>query len=299
MKLIDKVFPEVTPDYLSRGVKVPYKLRRFDRGDDRYYHIISRNKIKESYISITSLCSKVLPITEGLKRYIGNMGYEGSQKDMAIRAARGSLYHIESMRPILKKGYSFTKLETTFKESLPYWARDYADEWLEEFKRDLMCWFLFLKERVRKIYAVETPLRCKKWGYATTIDMRAEVKFGRRYVDSIVDLKSGKKGFFEPHVLQLHGCREAWNENFPNLKATHIFNFAPVDYRKSVTYKLENQTEKMIGEFDGIPEWEYWFRLAKARGIIKPPSKYDVVWGEFDDISKFDPENHSFTYSLK
>ena len=129
--------------------------------------------------------------------------------------------------------------------------------------------------------------------------MVAEIKFGQKYVNAIVDLKSGKKGFFDAHILQLHGCREAWNENFPKIPVTHIFNFAPVDYRAKVNYKLENQTKNMIGMCDGIPEWEYWFKLAKARNIIRPPSKYDVVWGEFDKIENFDPENHSFTYKLK
>ena len=294
---------KVEPDYVAPEIKVPYTLRRFDRGDDRYYHTVSRGKIKNSYISITSLCSKVLPIGEGLKRYIGNLGWEGSQKHMSMLAERGTVYHIEALRPFKENGkYSFREFEKRLPKLLPYWCRDYAEEWAEGLKRDLLCWFLFCRDRVVKVHAIELSLKSDKWGFATTIDFVADIKFNKKIVRAIVDLKSGKKGFFPAHQLQLKGCREAWNEAFPKLPVTHLFNFAPVDYRKEVNYKLENQTTAMTGKVsygkETLTEWELHLLQAKAQGLVRPPRKFDAVLGAFKGFENFDPKQHSFTYNF-
>ena len=100
IKQLDDIFIQTEPDYIDPRFKLPYRLRRFDRGEHRYYHLFKDKKISSSYISITSLCAAVLPASEGLYRYYGNKGYEGAKEHAQLRAARGTFYHEASLAPI-------------------------------------------------------------------------------------------------------------------------------------------------------------------------------------------------------
>ncbi len=294
-EMLDIIFPEVEADFNLLEPK--YHLRRYDRGDSRYYYLNGKG-----YISNTSLASQVLPTTEGLKRYLGSKGYEGAQIDMAQKSVYGTIYHMECLRALKENRYSFKEFEGRFFAAVPFWCQEKAVEWIEPMKKDLMCFFVFAKEKIRKVYAIEVPLKSDKWGVAGQGDLVCDIEFNRKEVLSIVDMKSGKKGFFEAHELQLKLLRDEWNETYPELPVTHLFNFAPVAYKDSSnpTYKLENQTNKLTSsaKFGGIEIqlWELYLLQAQAKGLVRPPEKYNFIWGEFEGIENFDPEKHSFTF---
>ena len=87
-------------------------------------------------------------------------------------------------------------------------------------------------------------------------------------VKGIIDLKSGKKGFYDSHVIQLNMYRKLWNENFPSIPIHHIYNWAPKDWREDVGYSFVSHTDKWIGKLmDPIIEMN---RIRVENDNVKP-----------------------------
>jgi hypothetical protein len=180
---LDLLFPKVGADWLHPDIKQKYQLRRYDRATNRYYYLESRGKLKKSYISNTSVTSQILPTGKGLKHFIGNLGTEGAEKYMNERAVYGTIYHQEALRPLMEGGsFNFADFEKRFPSMIPEWTRHKHSEWVETMKRDLMSFFLFVKERVVKVHAVEIPLKSDFWQIAGTADLVADIVFNRKPV---------------------------------------------------------------------------------------------------------------------
>jgi hypothetical protein len=66
-------------------------------------------------------------------------------------------------------------------------------------------------------------------------------------VIALIDFKSGRKGFHDDNVLQLHALREQWNIEQPDLPIDVIANYGCKDYRlpigKSEPYNYKDQSK--------------------------------------------------------
>jgi hypothetical protein len=62
-------------------------------------------------------------------------------------------------------------------------------------------------------------------------------------VIAIVDFKSGRKGFWESHEIQLKAYQWMVDENYPDLKVEKVFNWSPKDWKSKPTYTLTRQTD--------------------------------------------------------
>ena len=47
-----------------------------------------------------------------------------------------------------------------------------------------------------------------------------------------------------------------------------------------------------------LSEWELYLLIAKVKGLTRSPGKFETVWGEFTDVSTFEPEDHSLIYNF-
>lgn len=165
------------------------------------------------------------------------------------------------------------------REQLPTSFIDYADS----LKRDVLSFAAFITEYDVKPYAVEIALFSKQFGYAGMIDLVASIrkyprseerkarekvaaeaakakdddkkleKLGEKLAEinrkaeerevAIIDFKSGRKGFYEEHEIQLGMYRQMWNEWFPAIKVESLYNFSPKDWRKAPSFNFKSQTD--------------------------------------------------------
>jgi hypothetical protein len=89
------------------------------------------------------------------------------------------------------------------------------------------------------------------------IDLPCRLTHRKRRVNAIVDYKSGRKGFWDSHELQLVGYKRVWNSLFKGTpyEMDMIFNWAPCDWRETPTYKLQDQTKSVMEKkFDSYHE---------------------------------------------
>ena len=176
-------------------------------------------------------------------------GKDGSTEKRDLAAAYGTFMHGEFEKLIINRRYDFDTVPAALlaymeRENLP---EKVFSEWLPKVRKDVLAFAQFIKDWNVKPLAVEIGLYHPKFHYAGCLDLpcvMTDPKTGKSFV-AIVDFKSGRKGFYEEHELQLHLYREMWNVNYPETPVARVFNFAPKDWRTKPTYNLKDQTDSV------------------------------------------------------
>lgn len=286
-----EVFPEIAPRLT--GIVSPIKLFRYDKGSDRYYYQRS-GQVSKAYLSVTSFTSKSLPTSPFLTRWVGDLGNDAAEFMRDMKASYGTFMHIECLEILKKGGGSFEEIsQRAFDQAMHGGYKTYAEQWMEDIVKDVLAFITFLKEKEVEVIAGEFPIASDKYLLGGCIDIICSLKFGHGRVNAILDLKSGRKGFWDSHQLQLACYKELWNEWFKDIfPVTHIFNFAPTDWRKEPKYKLENQTENPFSE-----TVRDRMILARREGWIDPPTAHTMYVGSFE-LENFNLENHIVKISI-
>lgn len=139
-----------------------------------------------------------------------------------------------------------------------------------EFSKDIASFMQWVHDHEVEPLAIELMLKSDEHCVATPIDSvcRVTVKekgyWGEVYKSGekkgtpketfqdirktvIVDYKSGKAGFFTPHILQLMVNELIYNENFPDTPIEGIYNFAPKAWTGTTpTYRFDDQGRSTI-----------------------------------------------------
>lgn len=231
---------EVTPLLGERRAH----LHRVDLGSSRHYYTITDNEIR-FYPSWTTVIKRVVGTSDHLVKWIADMGYDASRQYMTERAQYGTLLHICLAKFLVDGTFNMDRIQSEvsmyiFREQIDAKASRY---WLSDLQSDILAFAQFCADKELVPIAVEIPLTYEAAGIAGTIDIVCELKFGKGRVRAIVDIKSGRKGFYPEHRYQLHGYKEMWNENFPETPVEMVFNWSPKDWTKAPTYNFENQTD--------------------------------------------------------
>lgn len=288
---------EVVPDILNlQSIAPPYRLFRYDKADDRYYfRYIGGQPI--GYLSMTSFVSKVLPTSPFLIQWMMKHGEEGAVYQRDMKAEYGTTLHILSTELERQGRGDWTEIKrAAYDAAIHNGYKNEALVWESEMVNDLLSFLIFRKERNVQTIAAEFPVCSDAYGLAGCIDRVVRMEFNKTTINAIIDLKSGRKGFWDSHKVQLHGYMKIWNDLFGEVfPVTHCFNLAPAAnaLKAKTKYKLENQTDASLSG-ESVPVKDYIHDLlnqAKGRGMVNPPiSHFDLV-GEFD-LETFDPENH-------
>lgn len=246
----------------------PEPVYRLDSNGHRYYYTFDEFGEPHFYVSVTTLIKQTLPTAPSLIKWIADMGYDESQRYAAERASYGTFMHSQIAEMLINRSYDLDSLKDKLKayidtEKLPVDFINYADD----FKKDILAFAQFAKDVNLKPLAIELVLTNPEDGYAGAMDLAAEITieekgyFGETYktganagqpkeskrkvtVRAIIDFKSGRKGFFPEHEVQLHAYMKMWNIHFPEYPIARVFNWSPKDWRGKVpTYNFKDQTD--------------------------------------------------------
>lgn len=256
----------------------PYKVYQLNQDGHRYYY---RHEDGEPilYPSVTTLLAQTMPTNYGLLEWIKANGQNADTlRDLA--ASYGTFMHMQFERLIINRRYDFAEVpallqEYIERENLP---ASFYFESMKKIKKDVLAFAQFLSDWKVRPLAIEIGLVHPEYHYAGCIDMpcvMTDPKTGEEFT-AIVDFKSGRKGFYEDHEIQLHLYRMMWEVNFPDFPVSRVFNFSPKDWRKAPSYNLKDQTGSKNAE--KIP---YLLALAKIENE-KRDNILTVVHGELD-----------------
>ena len=226
-----------------------YRLYQLNSDGYRYYYRFDANGEPEFYPSVTTLLKQVMPTPPALLDWMVANGKENSTEKRDIAAAYGTFMHGQFEQLIINRRYDFDNVPAVL---LDYMERENVPEslfnqWIIRIRKDVLAFAQFVKDYNVKPLAVEIGLVHPEFHYAGCLDLpcvMTDPKTAKTFT-AIVDFKSGRKGFFEEHELQLHLYREMWNHNYPNKPIERVFNFSPKDWRKAPTYNLKDQTDSV------------------------------------------------------
>jgi len=254
--------------FKRKDLKNPkFIIRRLDKNGTRRYWKVDEQNNATFYFSVTSFLHSVLPTSPQLIKYIADMGYEESREDMNKKALYGTLLH-QVCQDLIIAG--LVSLDTLHKTIENYCEENginkaFAKEWENPLKKDVMAFAQFILDYKVKPLSIEMMLASDIHGFAGAIDLVCEMTitekgfFGETLksgpnkgepketkrettVYAIVDLKSGRKGFWESHEIQLECYRLLMKEHYPELNITNLYNWSPKDWEKTPSYNLKDQT---------------------------------------------------------
>ena len=227
----------------------PYRVYQLNSDGYRYYYRFNADGVPEFFPSVTTLLKQVMPTPPALLDWMVANGKEGSSEKRDLAAAYGTFMHGEFETLLINRRYDFDNVPAVL---LAYMEREHVPEslfsqWLVKIRKDVLAFAQFVKDYNVRPLAVEIGLVHPKFHYAGCLDLPCLLDLPKleMNVPAIVDFKSGRKGFYEEHELQLHLYKEMWNVNYPDFPVVRVFNFSPKDWRTKPTYNLKDQTDSV------------------------------------------------------
>lgn len=288
----------------NQVIKQPEPLYRLDYKGKRMYYRFVDNK-PEFYTSVTTFLHNQIPTS----KYLLDWQREHGEDEMLERAHYGTFLHSIFETLLITKQYDLDKLPKMLQEFSAKEKCEYKEEWVEELKKDALSLSQFIIDYKVKPIAVEIILYHPTDGYAGALDLVCEFDyeekgcFGEVYasgerkgqpkeskrtirVVGILDLKSGRKGFYESHIAQLAAYREMWNLKYPELPIEKIFNLAPKGWDTKPAYSLKEQTySKSILKLKQYVENERIDNLDKNWTLTTFEGKIDLSKGIEQNIT--------------
>lgn len=272
--VLKEVLPDIAPEF---PVPTLYRYDRPSGAEDRYYYRVFDDK-RVGYLSVTSAVGHILYSngdSKELAMWKVKVGNEYARYYSQFRASYGTQLHIECVEFLLK-GYvdwdDLRRRQLSICNSMGYaWS---SEQWVHEMCKDIASFVQFCYDYNVEVKFAELAVYSDKYYLAGCIDLGLELDWNKGRVKALVDIKSGKKGFYDSHVTQLHIYKTLFNDLFKEQwEVTHVFNFAPADWREKnpikPTYKLKNQDK-----YNRASIIEQDMMLPKLLGLVSPPDHY-------------------------
>lgn len=254
--------------YAGAQLQRPYEMFRLStmKGARIYFRTLEDGQVR-FYMGATS-ASRYLMTPFLLRWWADGKGYDAKMKEVYDKSCYGSFFH--STIANLAKGaeLSVKTIRESFQEYLN--ANKVTEtlhhKYLEEMVKDILSYMQWCEDFKVQPLAIELPLCSDTLGVATLVDFVGtidDIKKDEKGDDKpqrgrkprmeklglhscIVDFKTGKKGSYETHIMQLQSNKELFTENFPTVQPVERFyNLSPKAWRTEPTYTFSNQTDKM------------------------------------------------------
>ena len=259
-------------------------IYRLDVNGKRFYYEWVDDK-PVIYSSGTTIISDGFPDpSKGLEEWRVKMRVMGKDPDdyARYRANYGTIMHILFGHLLMRKPIDLVHLDKYILELKDTGISDddrktLVENNLNEFKKDLLSFAQWVKDYKVKPIAIELMLASREYKVATAVDYICQLTikekgfFGETYksgakkgqqkesarereVVAIIDFKSGKKGFYDKHALQLLLNKIIVEENYgEKLKVEKLFNFSPKEWKSTPSYNFKDQTNnRILEELDDI-----------------------------------------------
>lgn len=309
MKNNNTLAEEVKALYFDKDALIvqPQVMYRLNAGGGRLYYRYDEKGDPEFFISVTTLIRDTLPTPPSLIKWIAEKGLEESQQISGAKADYGTFMHVCIGDLLINRKFDFDGLPERLEA---YCAAQQLDlptvmGWEEDIKKDLLAMAAFVAQYKVKPLAIEIILTHFD-GYAGAIDLVCEMTipvkgfWGEEYksgdrkgqpkesnkdvvIRAIIDFKSGKKGFFESHEIQLEAYRRIWNWNYPDYPVDKIYNWSPKDWRSAPDFNLKDQSDS-----SNLAKLDYLIQLAKLEES-KRDRRIKIIEGVIDLEKGWEP----------
>ena len=246
-------------------IHLPEPIYRLDSQGHRYYYRFIEDE-PVFYTSVTTMIKATLPTSPYLIKWVADMGSDKASEYTEERSNYGTFLHIQCGELLINGTYDLDKLSLKLQQFGTKQGITVKNEWMDELKKDILSFGQFMIDYNVKPLAIEIILYHPDDGYAGALDIVCEMDyeekgfFGevyssgvnkgqpkeskrKRRVRAIVDIKSGRKGFYESSEIQLESYRVMWNLHFPDKPVERTYNFSPKDWRTTPSYNLKDQTD--------------------------------------------------------
>lgn len=252
---------------IGRLKRQPEPIYRMDSKGYRYYYRFDEKGEPQFYTSVTTMIKNTLPTSTHLINWKVEKGANDAEREMLERATYGTFLHTVCGTLLMTGRYNLDDLQKELDAFCLTEKITPKPGWVDDLKKDVLAFAQFMIDKNVKPLAVEVILYHPKDGYAGALDLVLEMDdeqkgfFGETYlsgtnkgqpketkrivrVNAILDIKSGRKGFYESHEIQLKAYKEMWDIHFPDVKIDRLYNWSPKDYRGATpSYNLKDQTD--------------------------------------------------------
>lgn len=295
------IFSPLEPIYVKEGLdwRLPEVLYRIDKSSLRFY-FQKRPRSINYFLSATSFSQISLPTSPHLVEWKVQLGEEA---EIITREAAdyGTFAHDVLLKFAITGFVDMDQLLIEIREFLELnnHSHTLAPAWLHNLEYDLVAWAEFCEQHEVEVIAVEYPmygynafriagsidlvcrLKVVEWGHFGEVYKRKtkdheagdpKLSKGKVEYHAIVDLKTGRKSFYESHEFQLACYRKIWNYHFGKVfNVQKVFNWRPKDWRSEDSiskFALKDQSDSMMHKC--IMDY---YNVARKLGRLQPNLK--------------------------
>jgi len=271
---------QVKPDYCDEAIIKPQKLEVMELNGKRHYQ---HPETLKWLTSNTTMLSAVMPSSPYLTDWKIEKGKEEAERLKMHSAHYGTMMHIHCTLYLLHGKVNIFEAMSEYCKKKELNIKDFN---AYELKKDLLSFIQFVKEKNITKLACEYP--CYNDNFAGTIDLICQMTFNKKRIIALIDYKSGRKGFYESHRVQLHGYK-IMLEQMTGLKVDKLFNFAPKNWDISPTleptFSFQNQSDEVYGKQWLLYSELYLLELQKKKdNTIEKIELGNIITDDFNSL---------------